>query len=256
MTIILEVTAVLGGAVKFSTYERKVTQAVWIAKAMMANIEYKWKYYDLKDIKAELLDQEVDPSLCNRQKYASDCDFKYNLTIKKWDLPLVDLLLGGLGGLSKSSSSKDDDAGADEKMGGSGNPMTDMIKKQVKDTIGDELLKTVQLEVFWPEGSKTDGVELAYLITGQQILDQQIELLQPPDGAADASNACPKGQVLKGGSCVPDTSAKDDKAVDPNAPVTPDIKGGKSTPDPAGAPLDPPDVGDMGDVDSGGADGE
>ena len=91
VTIILEVSSVQGHAVNFSIFEQKVSQATWMAKGLMSQIEYKWRYYPLKEIEIDKKEQEFDEFLCPKDPDFG-CDYKYNLLITKWDLPIVDIL--------------------------------------------------------------------------------------------------------------------------------------------------------------------
>jgi hypothetical protein len=168
--IILEVSAVQGRAIDFSAFERKVTQASWLAKAIMSNIEYKWNYFELKDIKADEKDQKIPEDLCSPNP-AFNCDFKYRLSIDEWKLPLVDLVAASAG---------------DSTVAG-------IVKEQMKQILGDEILKVAHVTVSWTEGSRKDFVELAYLLTAQKKLDDAIELLQPVGVATDTKTGTDTG---------------------------------------------------------------
>lgn len=173
-TMIIEVMSVQGKAISFADFDQKVSRAVWLAKGIMSHVEYKWKFYDLKDIKVSDREEQFPEELCPKQD-SQDCEFTYKLSIREWKLPLIDLLVGG---------------------GGDDNPMADMIKQQAKNILGDEVLKVAHVEVFWPEGSKRNSVDLTYLLTAQNKLDQYIESLSPING-------CKPEEVLdKQGKCV------------------------------------------------------
>ncbi|MBI2601531.1 MAG: hypothetical protein HYW48_00595 [Deltaproteobacteria bacterium] len=191
VVMILEVSTVQGSAINLSQYERKVTQAVWLGKAILGQIEYKWKFYEVKEIKEERRGERFDEKLCPRDGF--DCDFTYDLTVEEWKLPLIELAAGSLGDKS----------------------MTDMIKGQLKDILGDEVLKIAHIEVFWPEGAKRNSVDLAYLITAQQKLDTFIETLQPVGVKKEevkkdekqikdeGEKKCKPEEELVDGQCVP-----------------------------------------------------
>ena len=72
---------------------RKLTQATWLAKSLMSQIEYKANFYPLSEMNLELKEQEFKDDLCPKDS-ESGCDFKYNLTIKDWKLPLIDIIMG------------------------------------------------------------------------------------------------------------------------------------------------------------------
>ena len=192
VTVVLEVSTVQGNAVNFSTYERKVTQAIWLAKGVMADIEYKSKNFPLQEIKdTELKDQEFGEVLCPKEAEFG-CDYKYNLTIKNWKLPLVSLLFGGLLG-GGGGDGEDED------------PITTMIKGRVKEILGDEVLKVVHVEVTWADGVRQDSVEMAYLLVNQIKLDEQIEQLEPIKNK-DKKSDDKSRKVLQDNKFVPEDS--------------------------------------------------
>ena len=189
VTILLEVASVQGNALNFSTYERNLTQATWLGKALLAQIEYKANFYPLSEMNMELKEQEFKDDLCPKDSDFG-CDFRYDLTIKERKLPLIDIILG-----NQSQEDENEEP----------NPMTELIKDQLKSTLGDELLKVANIKVTWPEGSKRNDVQLTYLLTNQLVLDQKIEQLSPPGGEKSQSTpTCAEGQVMNAdGKCVP-----------------------------------------------------
>jgi hypothetical protein len=60
-----------------------------------------------------------------------------------------------------------------------------IVKEQMKQILGDEILKVAHVEVTWAEGGRQDGVDLAYLMTAQYKLDQAIELMEPIGGTGE-----------------------------------------------------------------------
>ena len=161
VVFILEFTAVQGRAISFSTFERKVTQATWLAKAVMAHIEYKADYFELKEIIASVKDEKLPPELCPENPLL-DCDFKYTLTIENWKLPIIELIAASLG---------------DPNLAG-------IIQQQMKQALGDELLKVAHVNVSWAEGVRKDWVDVVYLIATQKKLNESIEMLKPVTPAA------------------------------------------------------------------------
>jgi len=194
VVIVLEVSAVQGRAITFSDYERKVTQASWLAKAIMGHLEYKWKFYDLKEIKAAEKDQKFPAELCPEDPIF-DCNFRYNISIEKWDLPLIDMAAASL---------KDDS-------------IAGIVKDQMKNIIGDETLKVAHVEVTWPEGGRQNSVDLAYLITAQQKIDTAVEGLQPPAGASGGTGT---------GTQTGTQTGTDTSIAKPPLPPQPDPSGG------------------------------
>ena len=154
--IILEVTIVQGRSADFSFYERKVTQGVWLAKGIMGEVEHKWNYFELKEVKAKAKEEKLPEELCPKDPLF-DCDFKYSISIDEWKLPLIEMAAKSVG---------------DATIAG-------VIKEQMKQILGDEVLKVANVEVSWGEGSRKDSVSLAYLMTAQFKLDKAIELIPP-----------------------------------------------------------------------------
>ncbi len=165
-TMVLEVSAVQGRAISYSSFERKVTQAIWLAKSVMGQVEYKWKYYDLKDANLNEKEAKFPSEICSELP-AFDCNFRYTISIEKWDLPLIDLAAASLG---------------DPSIAG-------ILKEQLKNVLGEDILKVAHVEVTWPEGSRKNSVDIAYLLTAQQKLDEAIESLQPPGGVKGGTSS-------------------------------------------------------------------
>lgn len=162
-SVLLEVSFVQAKFVNFSILYRKMTQATWLAKAVMSEIEYKWKFYELKGIHAELGSEEkkIPESFCPKDPQF-DCDFTYSVKIEDFKLPVVEMLAGSM---AKSIEG--------------GDSASSLIKDQVEQVLGKEIFKTAEVIVSWPEGSKKTSVNLAYLLTSQQTLDAYIEALPP-----------------------------------------------------------------------------
>ena len=98
--------------------------------------------------------------MCSKDE---QCPFKYNITTKKWDLPLIELILGGKSPLSSGGEESQPD------------PMAEMIKSQVKQYFDGELLNVALVEVYWSEGARKNSIEMPYLLTNQLTLDNIIE---------------------------------------------------------------------------------
>jgi hypothetical protein len=184
VTVIFEVSGVQGNAVYFSEFERSVTQATWIAKAVMSRIEYEWDsrpFSDMKQLNA------------TEKEYEDNKEFTYAVKVEEWKLPLLNLLTGGGGDDGEQAA----------------NPQGDMIKGYVEKIFGDEILKIANVEVFWPEGAKKNSVSVTMLLTNQQKLDETIATLGPlkdaaPDKQAPSGNKAPeKPPVQPPGGGVP-----------------------------------------------------
>lgn len=188
VTIILEVSSVQGNAINFNTYARKATQASWLAKAIMSEIEYKAKFYPLKELKTDptFKDRPISESLCPKGPIY-DCDYTYTVTIEDFKLPIIEIMLG-----SKPKEGNDGQESAED-------PMASFIQDKVKEILGEDVMKIAKVEVFWPEGALRSSVTLTYLLTNQNGLDEYIEQLPP---LKDGKKQCPDGQEFKDGKCV------------------------------------------------------
>src|SRR5690242_15156259 len=56
--LILEVAAVQGNSIVFAEYGRNVTQAGWLAKRVMSQVEYYWRSKPFKDLETNIVDQK------------------------------------------------------------------------------------------------------------------------------------------------------------------------------------------------------
>lgn len=185
VTLVLQMATVQGQAISFSDYGRKMTKGIWLAKALMSQIEYQSKYIPLKEMKFDEKEKKFKELLCPKEG-DDPCEFTYNVKIANWKLDLIDIFF--------NNKKKKSDGSEKEE-----NPMIGMIKDKVKEQLGEELISYVHVEVFWPEGSRRNSIDLAYLLTNQLGLDELIQTLPPLETK--------KGQG----------TSKGKKASDPNA---------------------------------------
>lgn len=155
VTVILHVASAQGNMIYNADYGRRITEAMWLARSLMAKVDYHWAYREFKD-----LDQKIE-----RKKFGEemglpeDNDYTYSIHIAEWKFPILELLQnGGLG------SSED------------GPPQESAfpIKDALKGILGDHILKVAHVEVFWPEGAKEQSVQLSYLLTNQRKVDEYL----------------------------------------------------------------------------------
>lgn len=172
VTLVLQIAIVQGQAISFSDYGRDMTKGVWLAKSIMSQVEYRSKFIPLKEMKYDEKEQQFSEMLCPRDG-DEPCKYTYNLKIENWKLDLVDIFF-------RNKPKKDGEEG-----GGGDNPMIDMIKDHLKEQIGEELISYVHAEVFWPEGSRLNSVDLAYMLTDQIGLDELLQKLPPIEGAGN-----------------------------------------------------------------------
>lgn len=130
---------------------RQKTKAMWLAKALMSQVEYHATFLDLKSMKYEKKNQKFPSELCPEK----ESPFRYNLTIQPWKLDLI-------GAFFKQMDPNDT---------GKNDQIVSEIKKQVKATLGGELLYYALVEVTWTTGIKKNSVKVPYLLTKQKELD-------------------------------------------------------------------------------------
>ena len=139
-----------------------MTEATWLAKRVMAQVEYNYDHYQFKDLE---IDKEMQFKVDSSE---TEFDYTYKLRIFEWKLPLFDLLMEG----GPKNPDEDDDGSSESAPGGlAGIPGI----KQVIDSLFDgHIMKIANVEVFWPEGARRDSVTLTMLMTNQKALDAHI----------------------------------------------------------------------------------
>ena len=163
-TLILQVATVQGRAYYFSEYGQNLTQAVWLAKRIMAQVEYYWYDKQLEDL---------DKVRVEGKQFEDAPKFSYNLKINEWKLPIANVMGGG---------------------GEEPNPMADMIKQQVAQIFGGHVLKMAHVEVYWGEGAVRESTELSLLLTNQHKIGETIATLS---AAIDARSTPKKSKASK-----------------------------------------------------------
>ena len=148
-TLILQVATVQGRAFYFSDYGQNLTQATWLAKRIMAQVEYYWYDKDFEDLDSVRIDAKP---------FEDQEKFSYNLKINEWALPLANVL------------------GADDP-NSEPNPMIEIVKQQVEQIFGGHVMKLAQVEVFWGEGAVQEKVALTLLLTNQRKIGEAISAL-------------------------------------------------------------------------------
>lgn len=192
-TFLIQVILVQGRSVEFSDYNRRITQAGWLAQAVMAQIERASTLYNFSDLKLKLREENFSEEFCNRDPVVG-CDYTYSASIEEFKLPIIDMIVGAVAGGGDENS----EAGS----------LGDVIKAQVKDYLGDEQFRMAKVEVHWPEGSRQESYELVYLITNQMKLDESILSLKP-SGKPSGKPSETKGRNDK-------NSSKEQGNKDPN----------------------------------------
>jgi type II secretory pathway pseudopilin PulG len=159
--LILEVSTVQGNSIVFSDYGRNVTQASWLAKRVMSQIEYYARTKPFPDLMTEQKDL----------KFEDNDEYTYAVEIKEWKFPFVSLLQSTLGG-----KGKDEDGEPKEADPG----ISQMIQTVVDQIFGKEpIFLTAQVNVSWSEGATRNSTGLTYLLTNQAKLDEAMITLKP-----------------------------------------------------------------------------
>lgn len=207
--LILEVAAVQGNAIVFADYGRNVTQASWLAKRVMSQVEYYWRTKEFKELATNVVEQ----------KFEDFDEYSYSLEIKEWKFPFLQLVQQALGG----GKDKDKEAGDSKETAGGTPPVSnDMIEQGVKQIFGDEpIFMTARVEVSWPEGAQRNSTGLTYLLTNQAKLDAFIATLKPVYDKLTKPPAKKTTPQKKGGQQVPGQPGQ------PNQPDNPDDQGPK-----------------------------
>ena len=160
--LIIEVASVQGNSIVFSEYGRNITQASWLAKRVMAAVEYRASYVEFK----ELLSNEQGLTFEDFPEY------QYSVDIREWKLSFTKILQmalsGGIGG------------GDEDKEDSSKNGEMGFIEQAVKQVFGDQpIFLTARVEVSWPEGATRNSTSLTNLFTNQKKLDEYLATLKP-----------------------------------------------------------------------------
>ena len=168
--VIVGVATVQGNSVAFSDYGRNITQATWLARRVLAQVEYLSQSHSFKDLETNVVEQ----------KFEDRPDYAYSLEIKEWKFPFVQLLESAMGG--DKDKDKDKDAGNDkaaDKAAGADAGMSQMLEGVVKQVFGDEpIFMTAHVEVSWAEGAQRNSTGITYLLTNQAKLDEFIPTLK------------------------------------------------------------------------------
>jgi type II secretory pathway pseudopilin PulG len=198
--LILEVSTVQGNSIVFSDYGRNVTQASWLAKRVMSQVEYFARTKPFPDLVTDQKDL----------KFEDNDEYTYGIEIKEWKFPFVSLLQSTLGGKGKGEDGEPKDADP---------AISQMIQTVVDQIFGKEpIFLTAQVNVSWSEGAARNSTGLTYLLTNQAKLDEALVMLKPvwdrlikmaskdkkpPIGTPDLPPATPPGMVPPPNGGVP-----------------------------------------------------
>ncbi len=211
MAFALEMAGGQGNIVNKVDYARRANDAIWLAKRIMAQVEYNYQTMDLKDLETTpVKDQKFE-----RLDQDPEFDYLYSVEIKEWKFPLFDFLLNG--GM-KDEEAENDPTKEEKEPAAAGIPGMDAILDQI---FKGHIMKVAYVEVSWPDGARRDHVSLTYLLTNNKAMDEYLVtkksifdgVLTQMDGKTQ-----PQQQAV-GPSCIP--------GVDPEGSTTiPPAEGG------------------------------
>ena len=153
--LIIEVSAVQGNAIVFADYGRNVTQASWLGKRVMSQVEHYWQTKPFGELETEVVERPFEDFP----------EYSYSLAIKEWKFPFIQLLARALGGGQDGEDGDPSKAGA----------LLQEVEGQIDQIFdGEPIFMTANVEVSWAEGAGRNSTKLTYLLTNQSKLDQFI----------------------------------------------------------------------------------
>ena len=100
-TILLNVNGIQGQAVYSVEYQENLSKAVWLAKGIMAKVDYEWNTREFKELEYQSQEQSISDITWGSGTSKALEGFTYKVTIEEWKLPIIKLLTGSMGGEKK-----------------------------------------------------------------------------------------------------------------------------------------------------------
>ena len=183
--LMLEVSGVHGNAINFADYSRKALQASYLAKRLMAQVEYQASWRSpLKDLATN-----------EKEKQFEDApDFQYSMTVEP--LPnSLDLMFKVMsGGLVGGDKEKDGENGKNDVAA-----MLEQVKSMIQAAVGEEPIWIANVSVSWAEGARRPSVDLAMIITDTKKLEGTLGPLiakAPKTGGGSKPGSMPNNNPL------------------------------------------------------------
>jgi hypothetical protein len=151
--LIVEMGGVQGNAISFAEYGRRVTEASWLAKRIMAEVEYQSSFRPFKELTTSIKDQ----------KFEDAPDYSYDLEIQDWKLNLSSILAGILSARKGADGEPSAAAG-----------MGEIVKIALEQAIGEDSFKMAKVTVSWPEGATRNSTSLGMILTNQEKMDTSL----------------------------------------------------------------------------------
>jgi hypothetical protein len=165
--VVLQMVGGQGSVFGMIDYAQRSSEASWLAKRMMSQIEYYASYLDFKELESSgsVKDQAF--------KFERDVesDYLYSIEIKEWKLPLFDLITGGG---PKPQDPGEAEKWKEKKKEGGGPGGIPGLEDVINQIFEGEILKVARVDVSWPEGATRNSVGLTLLLTNQKRLDEYI----------------------------------------------------------------------------------
>lgn len=172
--VFLYVSGIQGQVIYSLEYGQKLSQALWIARGVLSQVEHEWDVKDFSEMQRSVKDKKVAADDFGASADKTLSEFSYTLNIEEWQLPLLSFLTG-----EESSGG-----------GSSGN----LIAEQINAIFGGHMMKMAHVEVFWPEGAQRASTSLSMLLVNQKAVDQQILVLKTPGAQKSAPSSDPLQQ--------------------------------------------------------------
>ncbi len=158
--LMVEMSGVFGNAINFADYSRKSMQATYLAKRLMAQVEYQAQIRSpLKDIAVNDKDHTFD----------DEPEFLYSLSVEplphSLDLMFKILSQGMVGGDDNEKDS------GDPKSAGA---MLEQLKGPIQTAVGEDPIWMAKTSVSWAEGARRTKVDLAMIITDTKKIESSL----------------------------------------------------------------------------------
>lgn len=149
--LMVEMSGVHGNAINFADYGRKSLQATYLAKRLMAQVEYQ------AQIRSPLKDIAVNDK---EHAFEDAPDFQYSLSIEP--LPhSLDIMFKILSGGLLDGDEKKNEQGEAQSVSG----MLEQLKGPIQTAVGEDPIWIAKTSVSWAEGARRSSVDLAMIIT-------------------------------------------------------------------------------------------
>src|SRR5687768_8498633 len=89
VAVVLQVAGGQGSLLEITDYSKKATEATWLAKRILSQVEANYANYQFALMDAEMKDQKFE------NYRDEEADFKNTLKIEEWKIPLIEFLTRG-----------------------------------------------------------------------------------------------------------------------------------------------------------------